>query len=798
MARLLRWLLPLLVLVLGLSAARAAEPIQLRFVVWDGDESITKALKPALAEFESKYPHIKVKLESVDYAQFFTKLLSQYAAGVSPDVAMMDPPNFQRYARRGALYELNEFFGDVPGFDIGSYYKNIVDAHTLDEKLYVLPRDIAPIACVYYNKRAFDEAGIPYPDGTWTWDWNVRPELREKDFLWVMEKLTKRDASGRPIRWGYAPGWQGLFTDMIYLSSGHRIADDYKSPTRLNYDQEGIIRAYQFSADLTLKQRFMPSAVDIQSQQTSTRLMFTQQKVAMYQCGIWDVPELRRALIPGKEGYFEWDIALAPAYKDGTRAYPTGGSGYCILKNTKHPKEAWLLTEWMAGRAGMMAMARAGVAQPAIRKYALAEPWIPGPNTPAEQQVPSNRIVTDQATPHVVFAPSAIVWPEVNGIAQQSFTRIFDGTSTAAVELPAGNKRAQARLETLLREETLGPYDWTTALILMGFLVAAIMFWVYKPEIGRRRTAKEKKENLTAYLFIMPWLLGIFLFTLGPMLLSFFMSFADWDIIRSARWRGVGNYTEAFTIDPTFWASLRVTIIYTLFAVPFGIIASLALALLLNVNVKGMPLWRTCYYIPSVASGVASAFIWMQVFRAEGGLLNALIYGPNGGGNFLGLGTILQPAATANGVVNWLGNETMALPSLIIMSLWGAGGGMIIMLAGLQGVPTFFYEAATLDGAGPWQKFKAVTLPLISPTIFFNLVTGFIGAFQVFTQALLMTNGGPNNATMFFNLFLYNNAMVNLRMGYASALAWVLFFVILIFTVLQLRVSKWVYYEGAK
>lgn len=780
------------------ALAKGAEPVNLRFVVWDGDESVRMALRPAVDAFEKAHPNIKVKLESVDYGQYFTKLLTQYAAGVAPDVAMLGPEQFQRYANRGALLELNQFYDDVPGFDIKSYYKEIVDAHSLEGKLYVLPRDIAPISIIYYNKRLFDEAGIPYPDGTWTWDWVERPELKEKDFLWVLRKLTKKDKNGRPTQWGYAPGWQGLFTDMVYLSTGNRIADDYKHPTKINWDSPGVMKAFQFSADLTLKQRYMPSAVDIQSQQTSTRLMFTQQKVAMYQTGIWEVPEIRKALNPDKKGYFDWEIALAPAYKDGTRTYPTGGSGYSIMKSTKHPKEAWLLTQWMAGEPGMMAMSKAGLAQPAIRKLALSEPWIPGPNTPKEQQIPRNRIITDQAVPYVVFAPSAIYWTEVNNIAQQTHSRVYDGTSTAAKELPAGNKLAQNRMDTLLREENLPPYNWGVAGGVFLLIVAALVTWIYAPEIGKKRTDREKKESRAAYWFIAPWLLGTVLFTLGPMILSLLMSFADWDIIRPARWRGVGNYNEAFNIDPTFWISLRVTIIYTIVAVPLGIISSLSLAMLLNLNVKGMPLWRTCYYIPSVASGVASALIWIQVFKVDGGLLNGLIYGPKGDGNFLGLATMLQSVATANGQVNWLGSETMSLPSLVIMSVWGAGGGMIIMLAGLQGVPTFFYEAATLDGAGPFHKFKAVTLPLISPTLFFSLVTGFIGAFQVFTQALLMTAGGPNNSTMFFNLYLYNNAMVNLRMGYASALAWVLFFVILAFTIVQLRASKWVHYEGAK
>jgi multiple sugar transport system permease protein len=298
-------------------------------------------------------------------------------------------------------------------------------------------------------------------------------------------------------------------------------------------------------------------------------------------------------------------------------------------------------------------------------------------------------------------------------------------------------------------------------------------------------------------LFILPWVLGMVIFTAGPMILSLLMSFADWDIIRPARFRGAGNYVEAFTIDPTFWKSLQVTLLYTVFSVPLGIMMSLALAMLLNTKVKGIALWRTCYYIPAMASPIATSLIWIKLFQPEGGLLNAMIFGPNGQGGIPILRDILMPFTGSNGQINWLQNEQVALPSLILMSIFGAGGGMVILLAALQGVPQYYYEAATLDGAGPAKKFRAVTVPLISPALFFTLITGFIGSFQVFTQAFQMTQGGPNNATMFFMLLTYNNAFRTLRMGYASSLAWVLFVVVLIFTVIQLQGNKLVYYEGS-
>lgn len=794
MLRLPRALASFLLLLLA-AFTQAEDIVNLRFVCWDGDASMP-AIRAAVDTFEKAHPNIKVKVESVT-ANYQEKLLAQYAAGVSPDVAMMDPGNFQKYSRRHAMLPLNDFI-KRHNYPIEKYYKNLVDAHSLDGQLYVLPRDIAPISVIYYNKRLFREAGVPFPDGKWTWDFQERPELKEHDFLWVMHKLTKQDKDGKVTQWGYVPGWQDLLWQMFMLESGGRVADDYKVPTKLTYDDPKVMRAIDFTADLTLKKKWVPTPTEISSvMQSNSRQIFTQQKVAMYQSGIWEVPEMRRELKKGQPGTFDWDIAIAPAYKDGTRAYPTGGSGYGVMASTKHPEEAWLLCSWMAGVPGMKELAKTGLAQPAIIELALSEPWIPGPNTPEDQRIPENRIITHQSVPYVVFGPLGSEWGDASGITTAPLSRVWDGVAKAKDILPESNRRGQERMDYLLGMGNLPPYNWNLGIAAGAVVLALLAGWVYWPERGVKRTPRKKKENLVGYLFVAPWLIGLLVFTAGPMILSLLMSFSDWDIIQPARWRGFGNYAEALTFDTRFWPSLRVTMVYTLVAVPLGLVGSLLLALLMNVKVKGIALWRTCYYLPSVASAVAASLIWKRVFMPNGGLLNAVIYGADGKGNFLGLADALRPFATVDGQVNWLGSEQMALPALIIMSLWGIGGGMILLLAGLQGVPTYLYEAATLDGASPLARFRVVTIPMISPALFFSLVTGFIGTFQTFSQALLMTDGGPNDSTLFFGYHLWRSGFLSLRMGYASALAWVLFVVVMIFTIGQLRMSKWVYYEGA-
>lgn len=292
--------------------------------------------------------------------------------------------------------------------------------------------------------------------------------------------------------------------------------------------------------------------------------------------------------------------------------------------------------------------------------------------------------------------------------------------------------------------------------------------------------SSKSRETTTFYLLVMPWIIGFLAFIMGPMIASLFFSFTHWDLLTPAHWIGLQNYKDAFS-DPLFWQSLKVTLIYSVFSVPLGLILGLALALLLNQGVHGMRLFRTLFYLPSVVSGVAVMVLWMYVFNPQIGLFNTI----------LGYFGIQGPG--------WIFDVHWALPSIIIMSLWNAGGGMIIWLAGLQSIPQYLYESVALDGANAWQKFRHVTVPMLTPTIFFQLIMGIIGALQTFSQAYVMTQGGPMNSTLFFNYYLWTSAFQNFRMGYASALAWIQFVLVLILSLMVIKSSEaWVYYEGER
>jgi multiple sugar transport system permease protein len=296
--------------------------------------------------------------------------------------------------------------------------------------------------------------------------------------------------------------------------------------------------------------------------------------------------------------------------------------------------------------------------------------------------------------------------------------------------------------------------------------------------LPRPRLTSMQREAMEGFLFISPWVIGFLVFTAGPLVASLYLSFTDWGLVGSPKLVGFKNYA-AMANDRLFWQALSVTIRYTLFSVPLGLILALVIALLMIRPLRGIYVMRTIYYLPSVIGGVAVSLLWLWVFNPEFGILNYL----------LGLIGIKGPG--------WLADSDWALPALILMSLWSVGGSMIIFVAGLQSIPAHLYEAAELDGANAWHRLWAVTIPMLSPTIFFNLVMAIIGSFQTFTAAFVMTSGGPLNSTLFYVLYLYQNAFKFFKMGYASALAWILFIIILLCTLLVFRSSPmWVFYES--
>jgi multiple sugar transport system permease protein len=293
------------------------------------------------------------------------------------------------------------------------------------------------------------------------------------------------------------------------------------------------------------------------------------------------------------------------------------------------------------------------------------------------------------------------------------------------------------------------------------------------------RWTMKRKEALAFYLCISPWIVGFILFYLGPVIASFYFSLTNWDLLTAPKFIGLQNYVKIFTRDPLYLQSLKVTLIYTFTYVPLDLILGLLIALLLNRPIRGIGIFRTIFYLPSVLTGVAYVVMWMWIFNPQVGLINTLlktigVQGPR-----------------------WLLDPKWALWALVLMSIFQVGRSMVIYLAGLQDVPKELHEAASIDGANTWSRFWKITLPLLTPSILFNLIFGMIMTFQSFTNVYIATNGGPLDSTLFYVLYLYQKAFSLLEMGYASAMAWILFLMVLVLTIIIFKTSgKWVFYRS--
>ncbi|WP_374199474.1 carbohydrate ABC transporter permease [Glycomyces sp. YM15] len=290
-------------------------------------------------------------------------------------------------------------------------------------------------------------------------------------------------------------------------------------------------------------------------------------------------------------------------------------------------------------------------------------------------------------------------------------------------------------------------------------------------------SSRRKKEAFYFWLFISPWLIGFVGFLLGPMIASVYISLTEWDSFTAPEWVGLQNYTEALTEDPVFWKALWNTFYYAAVSVPLGLVIGVWLANLLNKRVRGRKLFRTFIYLPTLVPLVATAMVFKMVLAPSGPL-----------NDMLGWFGIDGPS--------WLIDETWVKPALIVLSAWGAGGATVLLLSAMNGIPRELYEAAEIDGASPWRQFWSVTFPQVTPVIFFNLIMGLIGAFQIFSQVYILTAGGPNNASKTMVPLLFDEAFRFYHFGYASAVAWLLFIVIMAFTLIAFRTSrKWVFYE---
>lgn len=379
-------------------------PAEIKVAFWGSPEEVD-IITHSIETWQATHPEIKVVFEHTPYTGYDSKILTRIAGGAAPDIIATEVNYFVTFASKRVLENLSSFTAKDSDFQVTDFFPQIVDRFTVDGKLYAIPRDVAPFACVFYNKELFDRAGVPYPTDDWTWD----------DFLRIARALTKKDASGRTVQYGfYGWAWQNFA-----YGNGGALVDDVKHPTRTRIDDPKTIAGLQFYSDLANLYGVMPTPTALANLGMGVDMMFASGRLAMFLSGIWETPLLRNYK-------FQWDVVMFPKNREGVRAFGTGGSGYAILRTSDHKKEAWEVIKALTGEEGQARLAERGLAQPARIRVAESEHWATHPAPPA------HKAMLNEAVKYIVFDPFHPKWREIEArYLLPSFELVFTGKKTA-------------------------------------------------------------------------------------------------------------------------------------------------------------------------------------------------------------------------------------------------------------------------------------------------------------------------------------------------------------------------------
>ena len=855
---------PLIVLIALCAIGPASARQQVKLVVWGLQASEEAAGQRAqVAEFERRNPGVKVSVLSMGAGQMNPqKLMTAIVGKTPPDVINQDRFTIGDWASRDTFVDLTPLIkrdhGKPDGVRPEDYYEPCWKEACYKGKVYAIPNSTDD-RFLFYNKTLFAEAGLDpnRPPRTWSelTQYALKLTKREKDG--TISRIGFIPNWGNS--WLYLYSWQagGEFVSpdgrkctmnnpdsiraLRYMVSiydklgGAAKVDTFQSGFQsdaldpfltgrvaMKIDCDGAANNIaRFNPDLNFG--VAPAPVpDDRADETACNVSFDANGVPLgMPKSQWDKmmsTSQQKIRSGGQERYITW----------------SGGFSWAIPLGAKHAELGWKFIRWMnSPEAGLIAAA-------AQKKYNLdkGRPFVPtmhanqryndavfkafAPEAPKFRN--SVRFALSMM-PYSRYRPVTFVgqplWDE-HVRAFEMATHHSQTHLTPEQAMTAGTLIVQRELDRVFDRVH---YPIVPMAVLWLAILAIIAGLIGLLVVLARRTGRVgslmRSEAVAGYMFASPWLIGFLILTIGPIVASIVFSFCDYDVLHQARWFGLGNYGQLFTYDWGIVSKALYNAVFLAFiGLPLGIITGLSIAMLLNANVKGMSWYRTLYYLPSIVPIVASAVLWLWVMNPQWGIVNAAWKATIA--QWFGLqppGWMAQPGEFF-GVLAWLWRHTLGLvgvgmPSilaqpasylgaksaLITMGLWGAGGGMIIWLAGLKGIPMSYYEAAEIDGANVWQKFRHVTLPMLSPYIFFNLIMGTIGVLQTFDNVYVMTNGqgGPVDATMMPVLLLFNKAFRYFSMGYASALAWLLFSVILAFTLFQLKMApKWVHYEAEK
>ncbi len=746
----LKTFLTLAIVIALCSAASAQEKVTLRLVDW-ADLAEIPLTEQSLAEFRRLYPHIEVTYEPNPGRVYEEKILTALAANDPPDVFLLDSKLIPTFTNKRVLLDLNPFLKKLR-IDALQWYPNVLEIARRRPGLYAFPKGFAPLM-VYYNKKLLRQSGLPPPSPRWTWE----------DYLRYAKTMTlDNDHDGTPEQYGVAFSNRFYYWIPWVWTAGGDVVDPDGTRASGFLDSPKTESAIQFLIDLVLKHKVAPDLGSwAQTEKTgSITALFASGKIGMIVDGHWRMPELFRYI---KEGLLDVGAAPLPYHPNGSKVNVMYESGWCVPVNSKHPEEAVLLANFMAGAA-------------AGRIRSMNHLEIPSVISVAEQV---GRLDTLGLEP--AFVAEIPFCRQPWGSVIERFSQI-EWTLQDAVDEVMVNKKPMH--ETMVRYADRIDHELANIrshelsefrpisqhseipLFLVGVALSVTVgcFFLYS-----RARKRDRRTVRTAFGFLAPSMLHLIVFVVTPIIFAAYLSTHRWDIVVPDKpFVGLANFSE-MAGDPYFWNALKNTFLYSL-NVPIGMTVSLVVALMMNQRLKGVNILRTLYFLPSVTSFVAIALLWMWIYHPSFGMANAVL------------------GVTGIPPLQWLNSSQTALASVILFSIWlGIGYQMVIFLAGLQGIPEDLYEAARIDGATNWQRFWKITLPLLKPTTFFVLVTSFIGSFQVFTSIYIMTGGGPTRSTDVFVYHIYQAAWEQLRMGYASAMSWVLFVIIMVATWIQFK-----------
>jgi ABC-type sugar transport system permease subunit/ABC-type glycerol-3-phosphate transport system substrate-binding protein len=742
----------LLVAVSFFSACSHAQTrVTLRLTDWADLDEIPLD-REALAEFRRLHPAIDVLYEPNPGRQYEEKILTALAADEPPDVFLLDSKLIPTFTNKKILLDLAPYIREL-GIDTSQWYPNVLNIARSRDALFAFPKGFTPLM-MFFNKKLFDDANLPYPSSMWTWD----------DYLTLAKKMTKDiDNDGTPDQFGTT------FTNYFYfwIAWVWRAGGDVVNPSGAlatgSLNSPSTEGALSFLVDLRNAHRVAPNTGSwIQSEKTGTNVqLFMNGKIAMMVDGHWRLPSILRQL--GVKDLRVGVVSL-PNRPGGAKSNVMYESGWCVPVNSRHPHEAALLAAFMAGEKANRIRASKRLEIPSVR--VVAEEFVAsdslGLECPFVEEIPFCR----QPWGSVIERFSEIEWT-----LQDAVDEVMVNGKAMHETMTRYAATIDHQLETIREHQSYEFKPIREHSDILRFFVVVVAFVILMSSVTYMRAkGKARSRTKTAIGFLAPSLLHLTVFVFTPIAFAAYLSLHRWDVVVPDKpFVGLANFREIAT-DAAFWRALGNTIIYTL-NVPIAMAISLGVALMMNRRLKGVAFLRALYFLPSVTSFVAIALVWMWIYHPTFGVANFV----------LGLAGVPP--------LQWLNATDTAMISVIIFSVWlSLGYQMVVFLAGLQGIPEEFHDAARIDGASNWQRFWRITLPLLKPTTFFILVTSVISSFQVFTSIYVMTGGGPVGSTDVIVYHIYQAAWEQLRMGYASAMSWVLFVIILIATWIQFKI----------